>query len=1216
MNKIPSKMFGRSKKSKDKQKKKEELSNENDFLYGRKTKSSSLASSIIAADSSRTIGSTQLNPNSEQNYSTSRKDPDGSRISAVMKKGSKSSSRRTNSTLPSIQDEHHDIDIHRNNNRSSSKKNDRQSSLYSSTNTADTMNTNYYRAESDMAVSSANSEYGSSPQSTTGHCNSPGDYEIPINDFEDDMKHNRTLPSSQSSQSIKLVSGGGHKTSGMDEMNKLTNDRVNKKSNTNEYNRKDSFEDRLHESMNSMASHKSSISGSGLRDSCNTLNSVEEEDYPGGEQQSRRKKSSKHRHKDGKHRKSHRRERHTDGVEEGDDHNKHRSSRRSSNNDDNDKVHKSSRRSKRRDQGEKERLKASIREELRSSANQQNASSTAAAAAAKEEESELEKRRRKQREQEEKDRKMKQSIKEQRDAAKDLRSSTFTSSHNNTSSLKSSSTSYDEDENYELEQRRRKQREQDEKDRMMKASIRQQRDAAKELRSSTFTSSVRGSHDEDDNDYELEQRRRRQRDQEENDRKMKASIRQERDAARGGAGGKRRSFGEDNNDQDAFEAGLGAIQLGPRRGNAIPAENEIENDDEVIQQNLIDLHIAQFRATSKISASPIENDEEYDNFEVDPNLEDFEEEEAQRNQDRRMSRRVSANTMKINAWQQKYSLKKALELAERTPEMEWASSFYRCDPRWQIMKFFDEVAREGGAAPMDENLAASPLANLFNKASVFTVWRPTSDEAIKNMMLGIATGKGLDIKGKSAKRGNISSYVPFIQIYEEPHKEHVRAYIKDGKTIRVFYQSEEARHEAHEMILDIKDFMLFAAEDAMRVLSDEYADPAEQELAMKHLMYDDTNLNVRFVDTYIDSAHPVYGLDITERLFWESYVMMQDCSRPVGTDWDIGRNSELTFMDMNFKSIRNQPAPGDPRAVVYQMSKTSPMEPRMLLMAYEEYGRVKPVVSDFDCFLLGSRGVKYKNPIPQDQLDLVKWSVKNISEVLAEREESGSKAGWMESWFKVLKKAALKGYYPKTPKYGNGDPKSYDIIEIAVSRLQETGCVRHGAECFNWFFPQEVDEEMLVISDTLPGNVKWKKVKVPELQEILITKIEEGFTFPINPKWVLCDPGWRRVYDKLLASKKPNVQDSIKCWLPPETGLREEIDKISAQHPLGFEGSSSRVCEGTEVMDQMQDDLERYLKIQRAWRKLRLLLFWIRFAREKRREREEKEAAAIRGDDS
>ena len=144
-------------------------------------------------------------------------------------------------------------------------------------------------------------------------------------------------------------------------------------------------------------------------------------------------------------------------------------------------------------------------------------------------------------------------------------------------------------------------------------------------------------------------------------------------------------------------------------------------------------------------------------------------------------------------------------------------------------------------------------------------------------------------------------------------------------------------------------------------------------------------------------------------------------------------------MEMNFKIIRTIPGPKK-RAVVYQFSEDDAMDPRTLLMAYEEYGKVKPVVSDFDCFLLGSRGVKYKNPIPPDQVKLVQWSVKNISELLDERVASSSRAGWMESWFKVLKKAALKGYYPKTPKYGNGDPKSYEIIKVAVSRLQATGC--------------------------------------------------------------------------------------------------------------------------------------------------------------------------------
>lgn len=596
------------------------------------------------------------------------------------------------------------------------------------------------------------------------------------------------------------------------------------------------------------------------------------------------------------------------------------------------------------------------------------------------EDNDVEERRRRHRERDEKDRKMKETIRQQRDAARDMRKST--KSHNE---------------------------EQDERNRKMKKSTRKQREATKEL----HNGATRHKHNEDD---ELEERRRRRREQDEKDRKMKQHIREQRNAAKS-----MRSSSPTNEDDEQdrkmphdqamkVEEDADAKKMDHKRVsfNIDPRSLEKEEEGGDYNQNLIDLHLAQYLRASKIGD---EEDEEGDNFPI--GLNEFEEEEFRKNRERRMSRRISATTMKINAWQQKYSLKKAMQLAERTPEQEWASSFYRCDPRWQIMKFFDEVAREGGEAPMDENLAASPLANLFNKANVFTVWRPTSDEAIKNMMLGVATGKGLDIKGKSAKKGNISSYVPFIQIYEEPHKEHVHALIKDGRVIRIFYQTEKCRNEAYEMLLDVKDFMLFAAEDAMRVLSDEYADEAEQQLAMKHLMYDDTNLAVNFVDTYVDSSEPVFGLDITERLFWESYVMMQDCSRTPGTEWDIGRGSEPTFMDMNFKAIRHEPAPGARRAVVYQMSKTSPMEPRKLLMAYEEYGRVKPVVSDFDCFLLGSRGVKYKEPVPPEQVELLQWSVKNISEVLDERAATKSTAGWMETWFKVLKKAAVKGYYPK-----------------------------------------------------------------------------------------------------------------------------------------------------------------------------------------------------------
>ena len=122
-------------------------------------------------------------------------------------------------------------------------------------------------------------------------------------------------------------------------------------------------------------------------------------------------------------------------------------------------------------------------------------------------------------------------------------------------------------------------------------------------------------------------------------------------------------------------------------------------------------------------------------------LEEFEEMERLRNNHRPPDQRLRNTVVKLNAWHQKKLLQRALRLAAESPVVSWLFSFYQTDPRYQIMKFFDEVAREGGEVPMDECMMTSPLQSLLCKASVFSVWRPTSDEAIKNMMLGHATGK-------------------------------------------------------------------------------------------------------------------------------------------------------------------------------------------------------------------------------------------------------------------------------------------------------------------------------------------------------------------------------------------------------------------------------------------------------------------------------------------
>jgi len=527
----------------------------------------------------------------------------------------------------------------------------------------------------------------------------------------------------------------------------------------------------------------------------------------------------------------------------------------------------------------------------------------------------------------------------------------------------------------------------------------------------------------------------------------------------------------------------------------------------------------------------------------------------------------------------------------------WMSSFRRLDPRYKILSFFQDVAEKGvdtviSAKSLDDLEQAPAVLQWVNRASAFSVWRPTSRDAIHKMMSGQATGKGLEIKGKSAKCGCLSALVPFIQIYEEQHKERIRECVRD-KTMRVFFPAEKARDEAADMLNDVVEMMMFFVQDAIQMLSNPEITEEQEKEVMKHLQWDGSDLGVVKLNSY---APQCYGVEISERLFWEGFVMMQDCSRPPGSKFETGRPSEPAFMDMNFKAVRHVPSePGEPTPVVYQTDAEYPMSPRTLVVAYEETGRVLPVVSDFDCFTVGTRGVKFDQSLPPDQVDLVKWTVTNIEAVL---DQPISKDTWTKRWLEILKQAAIKGFYPKMPRFGFGDPKSYALMGKAVESLQDTGAVRHGAECFNYYFPQDLDDEFLVVSDTLPGGVPWKYVGVEELQEILLQKVDEGFVFPLNPKWVLCDPGWKRIYDKLMKSDKRHVQDALKIWFPPESGIREHIELVCSKHQKGF---VREIDESGEV-DQFDDmaaaelELERFMALEGGKKKLRAVVQMIALA--------------------
>ena len=460
---------------------------------------------------------------------------------------------------------------------------------------------------------------------------------------------------------------------------------------------------------------------------------------------------------------------------------------------------------------------------------------------------------------------------------------------------------------------------------------------------------------------------------------------------------------------------------------------------------------------------------------------------------------------------------------------DWLKSLSRRDPRYCIKAFFDDVAKDGADNIEKEHgfqpELLSPLLSMFQRSSVFSVWRPTSVDSIRKMMTGQGTGKGLDIKGKSAKKGKLSAYVPFLQIHDDAHKTKIRPLARDER-IRVFYKKREARNLARITLLEIMNDMVKQVGNAerelqfvhqptkqhnRRVTTGEHGRPSASQLShlRKRLSNDEgrsmsallpekeeeedvkaemlrnrksgshsdlfgrasfTNASIssaadkmhwKIIEEWamddpsiqvIDDYSPkCFGIDIPKRLFWEGYVMRaKDISREPGSEYDTGRPSRASFQDMNFASIKDEFEEDSPRAVVWQYTDPysppnvpdpDPMMPQTLLMAYEEHGMVKPVVSDFDCFLLGTRGVRFHSHLPEDQVKMVHHMVDDIEKILKDCTE-GRSTNWTSAWLQEMKHHRTQ---VKMPKYGFGDPKSYAIMKYAVQRLEEFGAVRHGA---------------------------------------------------------------------------------------------------------------------------------------------------------------------------
>lgn len=298
-----------------------------------------------------------------------------------------------------------------------------------------------------------------------------------------------------------------------------------------------------------------------------------------------------------------------------------------------------------------------------------------------------------------------------------------------------------------------------------------------------------------------------------------------------------------------------------------------------------------------------------------------------------------------------------------------------------------------------------------------------------------------------------------------------------------------------------------------------------------------------------DHAPASFGLDLPERLMWEAFAVRADVERT--GEWQTGRASEVGYMELNLRAIRDD---SRPRPVIWQFDEPEPMNPLGLCLAYEEDVGIKPVVSDFDALLVGTQGITYPEQLADEQVVLTKWCIERIEHLLR---RGVSRPGWTRAWLEEVRREVAAGFRPQTPKYGFGDPCSNRAIELAVHRLSSTGAMRHGAECFNFIFPQAPDNEYLIAWDGF-GNQGARQRRTTlqyvdrrGLKEFLLARIEDGYTFPLNPLWVLCDENWWAIWESLRQVR------GMRTWWPLSSGIEELVEKIHGDYPSGWSHDSS-----------------------------------------------------------
>ncbi|OLQ13919.1 hypothetical protein AK812_SmicGene2110 [Symbiodinium microadriaticum] len=447
-------------------------------------------------------------------------------------------------------------------------------------------------------------------------------------------------------------------------------------------------------------------------------------------------------------------------------------------------------------------------------------------------------------------------------------------------------------------------------------------------------------------------------------------------------------------------------------------------------------------------------------------------------------------------------------------------------------------------------------------------------DAISKMMDGQGTGKGLNVKGKSAKTGCLSGFVPVLQISDNEHKSQVCTSPREARVRLPAAAIKEAVHGPQARYGE-KDVELSAAAQRLEA----HQAPSAASVGMCSLPVLLLNMVVLFL------VQPPFVLRVMrqQQQQHQQYVAQPDISRQGA--WQTGRASEPAFMDMRITKTYETKALHLEPQTDHDIDALNPLS---LLMAYEEEKARK-----------GSGNIRFE-PLPPDQVDMMKWCLGHIEEVLSTPSKTGLMLTVVASVddrmdvAEVLKRESDAGFHPEIPRFGFGDPTSYTIVEQLVVAMGLLGAVRHGAECFNFYFPQvpfkaflscgcqakscktamkpDLDDEFLVIWPGFGADQPWQQ---PSDTEVFTGTL-------VNPSCgTFC----------LIAC---NGATAFLCGSPQES----EVDYLRSRILTPREEAAGCLVSATCV-EELDIDLaarapESEAHLSEAKRKLRVVLRWMK----------------------